>query len=75
MSYGFVRHPMYLGNLFLCVGAPLMLGSMYGLLLGIIAIILMVGRIIGEEKMLVNELDGYLEYTNKVRYRLIPYIW
>ena len=73
--YGFVRHPMYLGNSLLCVGAPLMLGSMYGLLLGVIAIFLMVGRIIGEEKMLINELEGYEDYTKKVKCRLIPFVW
>ncbi|MDR3600775.1 MAG: isoprenylcysteine carboxylmethyltransferase family protein [Desulfosporosinus sp.] len=73
--YGFVRHPMYLGNLFMLVGAPLMLGSIYGLIIGLIAIFLMAGRIIGEERMLVNELEGYEDYKKKVRYRLIPFVW
>jgi protein-S-isoprenylcysteine O-methyltransferase Ste14 len=73
--YGFVRHPMYLGNSFMLVGAPLMLGSIYGLIIGIIGIILMIVRIIGEERMLVNELEGYEDYKKKVRYRLIPFVW
>jgi protein-S-isoprenylcysteine O-methyltransferase Ste14 len=73
--YGFVRHPLYLGNTFMLVGAPLIMGSSYGLIIGLIAIFLMAGRILGEEKMLVNELEGYEEYKKKVRYRLIPYIW
>ena len=57
------------------LGAPLLLGSMYGLLISLTALILVVGRIIGEEKMLVNELEGYEDYKNKVRYRLIPFVW
>lgn len=73
--YGFVRHPMYLGNTFMLVGAPLMMGSSYALIIGLIAIFLMAGRIIGEEKMLVNELAGYADYKKKVKYRLIPFVW
>lgn len=73
--YGFVRHPMYLGDLFLLVGAPLLLGSIYGLIISLISIFLMAVRIIGEERMLVNELEGYEDYKKKVRYRLIPFIW
>jgi protein-S-isoprenylcysteine O-methyltransferase Ste14 len=73
--YGFVRHPMYLGDSFMLVGAPLLLGSIYGLIIGLIGSFLMAGRIIGEEKMLVDELEGYEGYKKKVRYRLIPFIW
>jgi protein-S-isoprenylcysteine O-methyltransferase Ste14 len=73
--YGFVRHPLYLGDLFLCVGAPLLMGSLYGLIIGLIGTFLIAGRIIGEERMLVNELEGYEDYKKKVRYRLIPFIW
>ena len=73
--YGFVRHPMYLGNSFMLAGAPLMLGSIYGLIIGFMGIFLMAGRIIGEERMLVNELEGYEDYKQKVKYRLIPFIW
>jgi protein-S-isoprenylcysteine O-methyltransferase Ste14 len=73
--YGFVRHPMYLGMLLMLLGAPLMLGSIFGEIIGLIALIVLAGRIIGEEKMLVNELEGYAEYKKKVKYRLIPFAW
>jgi protein-S-isoprenylcysteine O-methyltransferase Ste14 len=73
--YGFVRHPMYLGMLLMLLGAPLMLGSIFGVIIGLIALIVLAGRIIGEEKMLVNELEGYEEYKKKVKYRLIPFVW
>ena len=73
--YGFVRHPMYLGGILLFIGAPMLLGSMYGLFIGILISILLAARIIGEERMLVKELDGYADYRKKVKYRLIPFIW
>jgi protein-S-isoprenylcysteine O-methyltransferase Ste14 len=73
--YGFVRHPMYLGGGLLFVGAPLLMGSRYGIILGLILIFLLAGRITGEEKMLVDELEGYTDYQNKVKYRLIPFVW
>ena len=73
--YGFVRHPLYLGCVLLMFGAPLLLGSIIGLIISVIAAVVLVGRIIGEEKMLVNELEGYDDYKKKVTYRLIPLIW
>jgi protein-S-isoprenylcysteine O-methyltransferase Ste14 len=73
--YGFVRHPMYLGGALLFVGVPLLLGSSLGLGIGLAMSLLLAARIIGEEKMLTRELEGYAEYTKKVRYRLIPSIW
>ena len=73
--YGFVRHPMYLGGVLLFLGAPLLLGSVYGLTMGVFLSILFVARIMGEEKMLVEELEGYVDYKKKVKYRLIPYVW
>src|SRR6266542_3824420 len=73
--YGFVRHPMYLGAILQFIGAPLLLGSVFGVLTGATLLFLLAGRIIGEEKMLVNELEGYSDYKKKVRYRLIPYVW
>ncbi len=73
--YGFVRHPMYLGGMLLFIGAPLLLGSRYGILIGAAMSLLLVGRIIGEEKMLVEELEGYDDYRKKVRYKLIPFVW
>lgn len=73
--YGFVRHPLYLGCLLMTLGAPLLLGSLYGFIIGFIGVIVVVGRIIGEENMLVNELEGYEEYKKKVTYRLVPFVW
>lgn len=73
--YGLVRHPMYLGAVFMMFGAPLLLGSIWGLIIAAIAFCILVGRIIGEEKMLMNELAGYSEYVKTVRYRLIPLVW
>jgi protein-S-isoprenylcysteine O-methyltransferase Ste14 len=73
--YSFVRHPMYLGAALLFVGTPLLLSSVFGLIVGFLMILLLAARIVGEEKMLVSELEGYSEYRKKVRYRLLPYIW
>jgi protein-S-isoprenylcysteine O-methyltransferase Ste14 len=73
--YGFVRHPMYLGGILLFIGTPLLLGSLYGILIGLLISFLVAARIIGEEKMLVKELEGYTDYRMKVKYRLIPFIW
>jgi len=73
--YGFVRHPLYLGGMLLFFGAPLLLGSLYGFIIGAYLSILFVVRIMGEEKMLLDDLEGYAAYTKKVKYRLIPYVW
>lgn len=73
--YGFVRHPMYFGTVIMMVGIPLALGSYWGLLLVIPGVILLVVRIIDEEKMLTVELAGYRDYMQKVRYRLAPLLW
>lgn len=73
--YGFVRHPMYLGAILLFLGAPLLLGSTYGLIFGLLLSLLLAFRIVGEEKMLLAELAGYAEYRKKVKYRLIPFVW
>ena len=73
--YGFVRHPMYSGAAFLFTGAPLLVGSLFGLTLGVLLTILLAVRSVGEEKMLANELNGYEDYKKKVKYRLMPLIW
>jgi protein-S-isoprenylcysteine O-methyltransferase Ste14 len=73
--YGIVRHPMYLAGALMFLGTPLLLGSLYGILAGLLISLLLVFRITGEEKMLITELDGYTEYKKKVRYRLIPFVW
>jgi len=73
--YGLVRHPMYAANLILMVGIPLALGSYWGLLLVIPAQLVLVIRILDEEKLLTEELVGYREYKQRVHYRLVPYVW
>lgn len=73
--YGIIRHPMYLGAMIMFFGVPMLLGSKYGILLGLVLSFLFILRIFGEEKMLENELEGYKEYKENVKYRLIPFIW
>jgi len=73
--YKFVRHPMYVGNVIMMVGIPLALGSYWGLLLVIPGVLVLVSHILDEEKMLTQELRGYREYMQRVRYRLLPYVW
>jgi protein-S-isoprenylcysteine O-methyltransferase Ste14 len=73
--YGFLRHPMYFGALFLIIGTPLALGSWWPLLLTPVFLLLLYFRIASEEKVLKRDLAGYAEYQRKVRYRLIPFIW
>jgi protein-S-isoprenylcysteine O-methyltransferase Ste14 len=74
--YAMVRHPMYAYVLLLMVGAPLLLGSLWGVLFGLgVFIPLLALRIHGEEAMLMTGLPGYPEYASKVPYRLIPGIW
>lgn len=73
--YGLVRHPMYFGAVVMMFGTPLALGSYWGLLVSIVSVPIFGARIADEEKMLRTELDGYDEYAQKVRYRLLPYVW
>jgi protein-S-isoprenylcysteine O-methyltransferase Ste14 len=73
--YAIVRHPMYAGATLLFVAAPLLLGSVYGLVMGLILIVTIAVRSLGEEAMLKQELDGYSEYMKKVRWRIIPYVF
>jgi protein-S-isoprenylcysteine O-methyltransferase Ste14 len=73
--YKFVRHPMYVGNVIMMIGIPLALGSYWGLLFVVPGALVLALRIFDEEKLLIHELSGYREYTERVRYRLVPYIW
>ncbi len=73
--YGFVRHPMYLGGSLIFVGAPLLLGSVCGLLVALATVGFLILRIFGEEKLLARDLEGYRAYCEKVCYRLIPHVW
>ena len=73
--YGIVRHPMYLATLLMFLPMPLILGSFWGLVPFALYPAIIVIRILDEEKLLERELDGYAEYKNKTKYRLIPFIW
>ena len=73
--YGLVRHPMYTSYVVMMVGIPLALGSYWGLVVVIPGLLVLAWRIRDEEKLLQEELDGYREYTQKVRYRLMPWMW
>jgi len=73
--YGFVRHPMYVGSIIMMVGIPLALGSYWGLSLLVPGLMVLAGRIRDEEKLLEQQLAGYRQYTQQVRYRLVPHLW
>jgi protein-S-isoprenylcysteine O-methyltransferase Ste14 len=73
--YAFVRHPMYFGAAFYFIGVALLLGSWWGVIFAFVLIGLLCVRIPIEEKALRAGLEGYDEYTERVRYRLIPHVW
>ena len=73
--YGIVRHPMYLSTILLFLSIPLVLGSLFSFLIFMIYPFIIAKRIKNEEKVLEQGLKGYLEYKEKVRYRVIPFIW
>ncbi len=73
--YGVVRHPMYSVTLLLFLALPLILGSLFSFVIFLIYPFIIAKRIKNEEMLLEKELTGYSEYKNKVKYRLIPFIW
>jgi len=73
--YALVRHPMYVGVLVMVIGVPLALGSWWGLAVLALTTPVLIWRILDEEQLLKKDLPGYREYTQKVRYRLVPYLW
>ena len=73
--YGVVRHPMYMVTILLFLMIPLILGSWYALLVFAFYPAIIIVRLKDEERLLTKELPGYAEYTQKVRYRIIPFIW
>lgn len=73
--YSIVRHPMYSVTLILFVSIPIVLGSLYSLVAFLCYPLIIAKRIKGEEQLLEQELEGYREYKQKVKYRLIPFIW
>jgi protein-S-isoprenylcysteine O-methyltransferase Ste14 len=73
--YGIVRHPMYAVTILLFLMIPLVLGSWYGLIaFGFYPVIIVI-RLKDEEELLTRELPGYVAYKQKVKYRIIPFIW
>jgi protein-S-isoprenylcysteine O-methyltransferase Ste14 len=73
--YRIVRHPMYAGAILLMVGMPLWLGSWAGVVLSAVPLSTVILRLLSEERFLRRELPGYTEYTQKVRWRLVPFVW
>jgi protein-S-isoprenylcysteine O-methyltransferase Ste14 len=73
--YALVRHPMYAGAVVMLVGVPLALGSRWGLLAVIPITLAIVWRLLDEEAFLARKLQGYAAYQQRVRYRLMPWIW
>ena len=73
--YAVVRHPMYAGFIPMTVGPALWLGSYAAALVAIVPIAVLAVRSVFEERFLERELKGYDAYTQKVRYRLIPFVW
>lgn len=73
--YGIIRHPMYSATLLLFLSMPLVLGSVYAFIIFLPYPLIIVKRLKAEEEFLERELKGYKEYKQKVKYRLIPFIW
>lgn len=73
--YRFVRHPGYVGFILQALGTPLLLGSWWALIPGLVTVILAVIRTSLEDRMLQGELPGYTDFVRDVRYRLLPGVW
>ena len=73
--YGIVRHPMYMATVVMFLSIPLVLGSWIAFAVFLAYPFVIAVRIKNEEEVLSNELEGYKEYKEKVKYRMIPYIW
>ena len=73
--YAIVRHPGYAGMIFLYFSMPLIVGSVYSLFVSLFIALLLIIRTALEDATLQKELEGYVEYTKKTRYRLVPFIW
>ena len=73
--YGIVRHPMYAVTIWLFLAIPIVLGSWWSLVCFLPYVVIIVVRIINEEKVLLEGLEGYADYKKRVKYRLVPFIW
>lgn len=73
--YGIVRHPMYMATILLFLMIPIILGSWYALIVFAAYPAIIIVRLKDEEELLTRELAGYAEYKQKVKYRILPFIW
>lgn len=73
--YSVVRHPMYAVTVWLFLSIPIVLGSWWSLLCFFPYVVVIVFRILNEEKVLEAGLDGYAEYKKRVKYRILPFVW
>lgn len=73
--YSIVRHPMYTATLLMFLPIPIILGSLWAIPIFSLYIPIIIRRILDEESLLLNDLSGYTEYCNKLRWRLIPFVW
>jgi protein-S-isoprenylcysteine O-methyltransferase Ste14 len=73
--YQYVRHPMYAAMGLVVISAPQLLGAWYGTLMGFIFMLVLARRSVLEERSLRQELPGYTAYMERVKFRLVPYIW
>lgn len=73
--YGNVRHPMYAATILMYLAIPIVLGSWFSLIIFALYPAIIIPRILNEEKVLTEGLEGYKEYTTRVKYRIIPFIW
>jgi protein-S-isoprenylcysteine O-methyltransferase Ste14 len=73
--YAIVRHPMYAGGAMYLFGTPLALGSYWGFVPFAAMLPFLIWRLLDEERLLAKDLPGYTEYQQRVRYRLIPFVW
>jgi protein-S-isoprenylcysteine O-methyltransferase Ste14 len=73
--YSIVRHPGYIGSILFELGGPIMLGSWWAFIAGLLITVLVVIRTAKEDETLQNELDGYQDYAQNVRCRLVPGVW
>lgn len=73
--YHFVRHPAYLGMMIQSAGFPLLFGSLWSIVPIGLMMVLLIARTYLEDQTLLNELKGYLEYSERIEYRILPYVW
>jgi protein-S-isoprenylcysteine O-methyltransferase Ste14 len=73
--YAYVRHPMYAAAIWLVVGIPLALGSWWSVALVVLFLPILLWRLLDEERILRRDLQGYVQYTQRVRFRLVPHVW